>query len=66
MKLGYKKQLDKNWILNIFAGSDNMTSEKYPAMVFINLSAPPGQLPKFFNPGTKITFYGGASLNYNF
>ncbi|MCB0723465.1 MAG: TonB-dependent receptor [Ignavibacteriae bacterium] len=66
MKLGYKKQLDKNWILNIFAGSDNMTSEKYPAMVFINLSAPPGQLPKFFNPGPKITFYGGASLNYNF
>jgi iron complex outermembrane receptor protein len=65
-KLGFKKQVSNKWLLDVYAGSDNITSEKYPTMVFLNLTAPQGQLAKFFNPGPKITYYGGFSLRYLF
>lgn len=65
-KLGFKKSLGKNYVLDLFAGADNLTSAKYSQMIFINLT-PQNASTKYFNPAPQTpTWYGGASLRYIF
>jgi iron complex outermembrane receptor protein len=65
-KLGFKRNLGKNYVLDLFAGADNLTSAKYSQMIFINLT-PQNAATKYFNPAPQTpTWYGGASLRYIF
>mgnify|MGYP000113649230 FL=1 len=66
-RAGWRGKLGDNFALEVYAGSDNMLSAKYSPQIFLNLTAGAGQpLPLFFNPGPKITFYGGLVLKYTF
>ncbi|MBX7044403.1 MAG: TonB-dependent receptor [Ignavibacteria bacterium] len=65
-KLGFKRALGKNYMLDLFAGADNLTSAKYSQMIFINLT-PQSASTKYFNPAPQSpTWYAGASLRYTF
>jgi len=65
-KIGFRKMLNKNYTLDIFAGADNITGSKYSQMIFINLT-PQNASTKYFNPAPQsATYYGGASLRYTF
>lgn len=60
-KLGYRRSLGKHLDLELFAGANNITSEKYYYMVFIN------QLADAYLPAPKeINFFGGLNLKYVF
>ncbi len=68
-KFGYRNSLaagrDKKIVLDIFAGLDNILGHRYSQFTFINLTAPAGQLPKFFNPRTPYaTYYIGANARF--
>ena len=77
-KLGFRKQFNYHFGLDVFAGADNITSSTYYTMVFVGQSIQElGQAnDPFINGGGgdgyilpapyKATFYGGLSLKYNF
>lgn len=59
-KLGYKKQI-KAFNIELYAGANNITSQQYYYMVFVN------QLPDAYVPApNEINYFGGASLKYSF
>ncbi|RYD79121.1 MAG: TonB-dependent receptor [Sphingobacteriales bacterium] len=60
-KIGFRRELSKHFDLDIFAGANNITSEKYYYMVFLN------QLPDAYIPApNEINYFGGVNLKYNF
>jgi iron complex outermembrane receptor protein len=60
-KVGYRKTFLKQFDADIYFSAQNITSEKYYQMVFVN------QLPDAYLPGpTKINYFGGATIKYNF
>jgi iron complex outermembrane receptor protein len=66
-RAGWRGKLGDNFNLEVYGGADNILGAKYSPQVFLNLTAAAGQpLPLFFNPGPKITFYGGLVLKYSF
>ena len=59
-KIGYRKAI-KNFSFDIYAGANNITSNQYYYMVFLN------QLPDAYIPApNEINFYGGINLKYTF
>lgn len=73
-KLGYRKQVSRNWVLDAFAGSDNLTGETYYSFLFVGpnyaglaTSAAGGTGDGYIIPAPyKATFYGNLSLRYVF
>lgn len=61
-KIGYRKTLLKNkFEFDAFVGANNLTSNQYYYMVFVN------QLPDAYLPApNKANFFGGLNLKYNF
>lgn len=65
MRTGWKSRIRPRIPVDIFAGVDNITNEKYSA--FINLNArsnTPGSGPRFYNPSPGRNWYAGISLKY--
>ncbi len=59
-KLGFRKNI-KQFEMNVYAGANNITSEQYYNMVFVN------QLPDAYIPApNEINFFSGINLKYNF
>lgn len=59
-KLGFRKKI-KLFEVEVYGGANNITSEQYYYMVFIN------QLPDAYIPApNEINYFGGASLKYTF
>jgi iron complex outermembrane receptor protein len=73
-KLGYRKQVSRNWVLDAFAGGDNLTGETYYGFLFVGpnyaglaTSAAGGTGDGYIIPAPyKATFYGNLSLRYVF
>lgn len=60
-KIGFRRELSKHFDLDVFAGANNITGEKYYYMVFLN------QLPDAYIPApNEINYFGGVNLKYNF
>ncbi|XZF16201.1 TonB-dependent receptor [Chitinophagaceae bacterium MMS25-I14] len=58
-RIGIRHTVLKRFSVDAFFGADNITSQKYYTMVFIN------QLPDAYLPAPdKINYYGGISLKY--
>ena len=64
-KLGYRRDLDRHFRLDAFAGGNNLLGSLYYTMVFLNASYS-GPPPNVYLPGPyKPTFYGGVALSYS-
>ena len=61
MKLGFRKNIINNIMLDVFAGADNLNNRNYAAMYFINASD-----KRYYLPAADRVFYGGLSLKYLF
>jgi len=60
-KLGIQRSLSSRFDVDAFVGVNNITSEQYPYMVFIN------QLPDAYLPAPyKANYFGGINLKFNF
>ena len=77
-RLGFRKQFNYHFGLDVFAGADNISSSTYYSMVFVGQSIQElaqandpyitgGGGDGYILPAPyKATFYGGLSLKYNF
>jgi len=63
-KLGYKKQLNKSFEMNIYGGVDNILNESYSSILSLNAIGVSGGQPAYFNPSPKRNGYAGLSLKY--
>lgn len=74
LKLGYKKDVTKNWLLDLSAGGDNLTGSTYYSFLFVGATfnalaqAPDGgRGDGYIIPAPyKAQFYGNISLRYRF
>jgi len=64
-RLGYKKQLTKQFSIGVDFGINNLGNTKYAQSVLINAVGFGGSEPRYFYPGNDRNFYGGLLLNYN-
>lgn len=60
-KIGYKKNIQDRFILNLFAGVDNLLDEKYSLGNDLN---PFGG--RYFQPAPERNYYGGLSVAYHY
>ncbi len=52
---------------DVYGGLDNILGQRYSQFTFLNVTAPTGQLPKVYNPGSPYTtYYVGGTLRYRF
>jgi iron complex outermembrane receptor protein len=73
-KLGYKRQVNTHWLLDAFAGGDNLLGSTYYTFLFVGpniagLATPAGggHGDGYIIPGAyKATVYGSLSLSYVF
>ncbi|RZJ70040.1 TonB-dependent receptor [Flavobacterium sp.] len=65
-KVGYRLSLTQKIGFEIYAGVNNLTKEKYAAMILPNAATPTNGLPRYYYPGMPQNFYGGLALNCNF
>ena len=63
-KMGYRKDLNKNFSLILDFGINNFTNEKYASSVLINAIGFGQAEPRFYYPGIPRNFYGGVKLGY--
>jgi len=60
-KVGYRHSLGSKFDIDAYFGVNNITSEQYYQMVFVN------QLPDAYLPGpNNANYFGGVMLKYNF
>ncbi|PZF72532.1 TonB-dependent receptor [Taibaiella soli] len=65
-KLGYKHQFGKHFMMDAYAGAQNLTNSVYYTLAVLN-SNYSGAAPKVFLPGPyNSTFYGGLNISYKF
>ncbi len=70
-KVGYRRDLDRHFRLDVFAGGNNLLSGLYYTMVFLNANyvdpVTRGPIdPNVYLPGPySATFYGGVNLSYS-
>lgn len=64
LKIGYKTTLGKSFVLDLYAGADNLTNSKYSSFVSLNAVGFGGKEPAYYNPNPEISFYTGLSLKY--
>lgn len=64
-RLGYKKQLTKQFSIGVDFGINNLSNTKYAQSVLINAVGFGGSEPRYFYPGNDRNYYGSLLLNYN-
>ncbi len=60
----YKKELFKNLNMELRAGVNNFTDEKYASSVLINATGFGGSEPRFYYPGMPRNWFGGVKIFY--
>lgn len=73
-KVGYKQHVDKHWLLDVFAGGNNLTGSTSYSFLFVGpnykglaQAADGGTGDGYIIPAPyKATFYGSLSLSYTF
>ena len=58
-KIGWKKQLGRSFNLELFAGADNLTNEKYSLGNDINAAG-----RRYYNPSAVNNYFGGLVVNF--
>ncbi|MGV3541158.1 MAG: TonB-dependent receptor [Rufibacter sp.] len=66
VKLGWRKALTGRVSIDVFAGANNLTSDLYYNMVFLDAYSSSGN-PNIYLPAAyKPTFFGGVNVGYKF
>jgi len=65
-KIGYKRQFISCFEINVYAGLDNITNEKYSSIVSLNAAGFGGAQPAYYSPSPKRNSYAGLNLKYLF
>ncbi len=65
-KLGFKKQLAKSFALDLYAGVNNLSDERYSSMNALNAISYGNGGAAYFNPSPERNFYAGLNLKYLF
>ncbi len=65
-KASYKKELSKALSLEVNAGINNFTDEKYASSVLINATGFGNSEPRFYYPGMPRNWFGGVKVIYKF
>ncbi|CAM3510389.1 TonB-dependent receptor family protein [Aequorivita lipolytica] len=63
-KASYKKELSKQLSLEINAGINNFTDEKYAASVLINATGFGNSEPRYYYPGRPRNWFGGVKIGF--
>jgi iron complex outermembrane recepter protein len=58
-KIGWKKQLSRSFNLELYAGADNLTNEKYSLGNDINAVG-----RRYYNPSAVNNYFGGVVINF--
>ncbi|TYA84479.1 TonB-dependent receptor family protein [Seonamhaeicola marinus] len=66
LKLGFKKNINKNLKTNLFIGLNNIFDTKYASQILINASGFGGRAPRYYYPGNPFNYFGGINFNYSF
>lgn len=67
IKSGVKIPVPNKFILDIFAGGENLLDENYSEFLMLNQQPrTPTGLAKFYNPSPARSFYGGAQIRWMF
>ena len=65
-QLGFKKSIFKNFIVNIVAGIQNATDQKYASQVQVNAVGFGDNAPRYYYPANPQNFYSTIKLYYTF
>lgn len=66
LKVGYRKEIFKQFTMNAFFGVNNIFDESYASQILINASSFGGNAPRYFYPGNPVNYFGGININYLF
>lgn len=58
-RLGFRRELGRQFVLDLFAGSENLTDQKYSLGNDLNAFG-----GRYFQPASPRNYYGGLSLSY--
>lgn len=61
-KIGYQFTIHKKWILDLYAGVNNIQDQRYASMHQINAGSFGGSAPRYYYPGLPRNFYGGLMI----
>ena len=64
VKIGYRKELFSNFILNLYAGIRNVFNEKYASMILVNATGFNNAAPRYYYPGPPVNYFAGLSISY--
>ncbi|MDN3723736.1 TonB-dependent receptor [Aequorivita sp. SDUM287046] len=65
-KVAYTSEISRVFAVEINAGINNFTDEKYAASVLINATGFGNSEPRYFYPGMPRNWFGGIKLKFNF
>lgn len=65
-KVAYKTKLSQSVSVEINAGINNFTDEKYASSVLINATGFGNSEPRYFYPGMPRNWFGGIKVRYGF
>ena len=63
-RLGYSTFISKHWGIEIFAGVNNISNEKYASMLLINANSTGAAQPRYYYPGLPLNYYGSLKVLY--
>jgi len=62
-KIGFKKQLAKSFVVDLYGGIDNLLNEKYSSIISLN-AVGYNSSPAYFNPSPLRNGYIGVNVKY--
>jgi len=63
-KIGFKKQLNKVFVVDIYGGIDNLLNKKYSSILSLNATGFGSAAPAYYNPSPTRNGYTGISVKY--
>lgn len=65
-KIGYRKNLNKHFALNLYSGMDNISNTRYSSFTSLNAVGYGGNEPAYFDPAPERSMYAGIDIKYLF
>jgi len=63
-KIGFKKQLNNAFVINVYGGIDNILNKNYSSILSLNATGYGGAESPYYNPSPKRNGYTGISIKY--
>jgi len=63
-KIGFRKQLTRSFVVDVYGGIDNLFNERYSSILSLNAVGYGETAPAFYNPSPSRNGYLGINLKY--